>query len=53
MYVPDEMVREVRKAIRNGRRLHELTNEAGIRYLTALRKQRKSKPQRSETVDKS
>ena len=53
MYVPDEMVREVRKAIRNGRRLHELTNEAGIRYLTALKKQRKSKPQRSETVDKS
>src|SRR6516225_8983424 len=44
MYVPDEMVREVRKAIRNGRRLHELTNEAGIRYLTALKKQRKSKP---------
>ena len=53
MYVPEKMVSEVRKAIRNGRRLHELTNEAGIRYLTALKKQRKSKPQKQETVDES
>ena len=45
MYVPDKFVREVRKAIRNGRRLHELINEAGARYLTAVKKQGKSKPQ--------
>jgi hypothetical protein len=46
MYVPDKMVPEVRKAIRNGRQLHEVINEAGIRYLTALKKQRNSQPQR-------
>jgi len=27
------------RAIRNGRQLHELINEAGFRYLTALKKQ--------------
>ena len=43
MYVPERLVSEVRKAIRNGRRLHELINEAGIRYMTALKKQQKSK----------
>ncbi len=43
MYVPDRLVPEVRKAIRNGRRLHELINEAGVRYVAALKTERKRK----------
>ena len=43
MYVPESLAPEVRRAIRNGRQLHELISEAGIRYLTALKKQQKSK----------
>lgn len=43
MYVPERLVPEVRKAIRNGRRLHELINEAGIRYVAALKAEPKSK----------
>ncbi|TAM83453.1 MAG: hypothetical protein EPN47_04915 [Acidobacteria bacterium] len=39
MYVPKKLVPEVRKAIRNGRRLHELINEAGIRYMKSLKEQ--------------
>jgi hypothetical protein len=37
MYVPERLAPEVRKAIRNGRQLRRLINEAGIRYLMALR----------------
>ncbi len=43
MYVPERLAPEVKRAIRNGRQLHELINEAGIRYLMALKKQQKSK----------
>lgn len=43
IYVPDRIVPEVRKAIRNGRRLQELINEAGVRYVQALKRTRGSK----------
>jgi len=43
MYVPEKLAPQVNRAIRNGRRLHELMNEAGIRYFTALKKQQKPK----------
>lgn len=43
MYVPERLVPEVRKAIRNGRRLRELINEAGMRYVAALKTEQKSK----------
>jgi hypothetical protein len=43
MYVPERLIPEVRKAIRNGRRLHELINEAGIRYVAAMKIVPKSK----------
>ena len=43
MYVPARLVPEVKKAIRNGRHLHELINEAGVRYVTALKKQHTAK----------
>ena len=37
IYVPERLVPEVRTAIRNGRRLEELINEAGVRYVKALK----------------
>jgi uncharacterized protein DUF6788 len=43
LYVPERLVPEVERAIRNGRRLHELINEAGIRYVAAVKKQREAK----------
>jgi hypothetical protein len=44
IYVPEELVPDVRTAIRNGRQLQELINEAGVRYVTALKKIRVQKP---------
>jgi hypothetical protein len=41
IYVPDELVPEVREAIANGRRVQELINEAGVRYTQALKAKRK------------
>lgn len=38
IYVPARLVPEVRAAIRNGRRLQELINEAGMRYVAALKR---------------
>ncbi|HMD86493.1 MAG: DUF6788 family protein [Terriglobales bacterium] len=43
LYVPERLVPEVERAIRNGRRLHELINEAGIRYVMALKQQQRPK----------
>ncbi|MGH9618144.1 MAG: hypothetical protein ACRD45_00340, partial [Bryobacteraceae bacterium] len=37
IYVPQKLVPEVRKAIANGRLLQELINEAGLRYVSALK----------------
>jgi hypothetical protein len=37
IYVPERLVPEVRAAIQNGRRLEELINEAGVRYVTSLK----------------
>jgi hypothetical protein len=39
IYVPERLVPEVRAAIQNGRRLQELINEAGARYVDALKRQ--------------
>jgi len=39
IYVPERMVPEVRKAIRNGRRLQQLINEAGLRYVKSLKRE--------------
>ena len=46
LYVPERIVPEVRKAIRNGRRLRELINEAGIRYVQTLKRTHDSKLQK-------
>ena len=42
IYVPEPLVPEVCAAIQNGRQLQELVNEAGVRYVNAL-KRRESK----------
>lgn len=39
IYVPERKVPEVRAAIQNGRQLQELINEAGVRYVSALKRQ--------------
>jgi len=39
IYVPDRLVPKVRAAIQNGRRFQELMNEAGVRYVQALKRQ--------------
>jgi hypothetical protein len=41
IYVPEELVPEVRAALENGRRLKDLISEAGLRYTHALKDERK------------
>ncbi len=43
IYVPEELVPEVEKALANGRRLQQLMNEAGVRYVHALKRKRRLK----------
>jgi hypothetical protein len=38
IYVPDDLAPEIEKALENGRQLQDLMNEAGIRYLNALKR---------------
>jgi hypothetical protein len=42
IYVPERLVPEVRRAIENGRLLQELINEAGVRYVSALKNEEPS-----------
>jgi hypothetical protein len=37
IYVPERLASEVRVAIENGRRLQELINEVGVRYVKSLK----------------
>ena len=39
IYVPERLGPQVRTAIQNGRKLQELINEAGVRYMNALKRQ--------------
>lgn len=43
IYIPEELVPEVRSAIRNGRLLQDLINDAGVRYVQALKENTASK----------
>jgi hypothetical protein len=43
IYVPDELAPELERAIRNGRRVHDLMVEAGRRYALALKNERRSR----------
>jgi hypothetical protein len=40
LYVPDELVPEVQRAVEHGRQLQELMREASRRYLAALKRER-------------
>jgi len=40
IYVPAELASTLKSAIRNGRRLQELINDAGVRYTQALKRER-------------
>ena len=40
IYVPEKLVPEVQAALENGRRLQQLMNEAGLRYVRALKRGR-------------
>lgn len=51
IYVPEELVPEVRAAIENGRRLKELISEAGLRYTQALKEERYRQNHKSEGED--
>lgn len=42
IYVPDELVPQIQQSLDNGRALQELLYEAGRRYTTALKQQRRS-----------
>lgn len=41
IYVPEDLVPEVKAAMENGRRLKELISEAGLRYTQALKAERR------------
>jgi hypothetical protein len=40
IYVPEELVPEIRDAIAHGRRVQDLISEAGVRYTQALKAER-------------
>ncbi len=43
IYVPEDLTPEIEKALANGRRLQQLMNEAGLRYVRALKRERRLK----------
>ena len=53
IYVPEDLVEEVRRAVDNGRALQELLVQAGPRYVKALKRARKSKPAQKRSKRKS
>jgi hypothetical protein len=54
IYVPDDLIDEVRRAVDNGRALQDLLMQAGPRYVEALKHARKSNPtQKSKRKSKT
>jgi hypothetical protein len=43
IYIPDELAPDIQQAIENGRQLQELMNEAGVRFVNALKNRRKER----------
>ena len=37
IYVPEDLVPQVEEALENGRRLQQLMNDAGVRYVHAIK----------------
>jgi hypothetical protein len=50
LYVPDELAPKITTAVKNGRRLQQLINEAGIRYTRALKRGRARKLPKGSAV---
>ena len=46
VYVPEELVREVRRSVENGHALQELLQQAAPRYVKALKRERAKKVKR-------
>jgi hypothetical protein len=44
VYVPEELAPQIQKAVAKGRRLEDLIKEAGVRYLRARKRERRSNP---------
>lgn len=44
VYVPEDLIDEVRRAVDNGRALQDLLMQAGPRYVEALKRARQSEP---------
>ena len=42
IYVPEQLAPEIQEAIKKGRRLEDLIKEAGVRYLRAQKRERRS-----------
>jgi hypothetical protein len=54
IYVPDDLIEEVRRAVDNGHALQDLLMQAGPRYVEALKRARKSNPtQKSKRKSKN
>ena len=49
VYVPDDLVPEVRRAVENGRALQDLLVQAGPRYVKALKRARVSASKRKKS----
>ena len=47
IYVPEELVPEVRRCLDNGRALQELLHEAALRYVKALKRERSKTDKRA------
>jgi hypothetical protein len=49
VYVPEDLVGEVRRAVDNGRTLQDLLVQAGPRYVKALKRERASAVKRNKS----
>ena len=49
MYIPEDLVPEVRRCLDNGRALQELLFEAAPRYIKALKQQRSNSSKKAES----
>jgi hypothetical protein len=53
IYVPEELIDEVRRAVDNGRALQELLMQAGPRYVKALKRAREKPTPKSKRKSKN
>jgi hypothetical protein len=43
IYVPGDLAPAVQRAVQNGRRLQEIVNEAGVRFVQALKREKETR----------